>query len=115
MQFTAQPVGPAIKRIRNRSSVARKTAKLSILIAAGGLFLLWVALMRWGGIETPLQTVNGIALLTAADMPGVTCSRQVIPVKLSANGILNYKVVGDLCWQGARADGVLQVLVSGAG
>ena len=68
-----------------------------------------------GGLPTPLQAVPGTRLATAAQIPGVRCQRQVIPVRLASGSWLRFDVVGELCSTGNLDGQVLQVLVSGSG
>lgn len=89
----------------------RAFAVLALLIVVATL----VGILKSGGMPQPLQGPDGAALQTAAALPGVSCTELVIPVKLSANGIFEYDVVGDLCSAGPPAGRVLQVLVSGSG
>ena len=101
--------------------VARASRVTYVLVTLAGLSVA-VLLAGWwksGGTPTTLRAPPGVVLSTAADLPGVRCERRVIPVKLSANGLLRYDVVGELCAmgtpQGALAGKTLQVLLSGSG
>ena len=87
------------------------------LSSMGVLFslALLIGVLKTGGLTTPLLAAPGTRLATAAEMPGVSCQRQVIPVRLSPDGWLSFDVVGELCSTGALDGQVLQVLVSGSG
>lgn len=81
----------------------------------GGGLLLWsmLIMLNTGGIDRGFYTEADYAW--AADMDGVTCEQQRIPVKLAPDGLGDYDLVGQLCWTGELSDQTLQVLVSGAG
>lgn len=93
------------------SRTRRVLGVVAVLVAVAIL----VSVLKSGGMGRPLQGPDGAALQTVAEMPGVTCTEFVIPVKLSANSLFEHDVVGDLCAPGSPAGRVLQVLVSGSG
>jgi len=97
--------------------VARRSRTFYLLSSLAGLLALVVVIgaASSGGLRTPLQAAPGTRLAIAAEMPGVRCQRQVIPVQLGAGSWLSYDVVGELCSTGDLDGRVLQVLVSGAG
>ncbi|MEO8223759.1 MAG: alpha/beta fold hydrolase [Gammaproteobacteria bacterium] len=97
--------------------MARRSLTSYLLLSLAGLLAVLLLAGWWksGGIPTPLQVPAGVNLSTAADMPGITCERLVMPAKLSASGVLTHDVVGELCSPGPLDGKVLQVLVSGAG
>ncbi|MDJ0929102.1 MAG: hypothetical protein QNJ73_15805, partial [Gammaproteobacteria bacterium] len=83
--------------------MTRRLSKLfRYIVGLLGLVLALVLLiaLRTGPISAPLQGKTGVALATAADMPGVTCREHTIPVKLGADAWLTHHVVGDLCARG---------------
>jgi len=95
--------------------MAQRSKKFWFFSSVGALLLAWIlaGLLNTGGIERGFDSNPDFAW--AADMPGVECEQQRIPVKLSANGWREYDLVGQLCWQGELQNKTLQVLVSGAG
>lgn len=98
-------------------TVARRAKTFYVLWTLTGLFALALVLgfLSSGGLTTPLQAPPGTRLARAAEMAGVHCQRQVIPVQLSPGGWLRFDVVGELCSTGELDGQVLQILVSGAG
>jgi pimeloyl-ACP methyl ester carboxylesterase len=95
--------------------MAKRSKKFWFFSALALLVLGWtgIGLLYTGGIERGFATNDSYAW--ARDMPGVSCETQRIPVKLSAQGIREYDLVGQLCWTGELHNKTLQVLVSGAG
>ncbi|MAF83070.1 MAG: alpha/beta fold hydrolase [Gammaproteobacteria bacterium] len=74
-----------------------------------------LVLFKTGPVSGPLKTQGDIVLATAAEVPGVTCREQTIPVQLSADAWFTYDAVGTLCWTGVPEGKTLAVMVSGAG
>jgi pimeloyl-ACP methyl ester carboxylesterase len=74
-----------------------------------------LVMFKTGPVSGPLNTRDDIELATAADLPGVTCRDQTIPVKLTADAWFTYNAVGSLCWTGSLDGKTLAVMVSGAG
>ena len=70
---------------------------------------------KTGPISRPLPEGAGYELASAADLPGVSCEEQTIPVKLSEDAWLTHDIVGTLCWRGDLDGQTLAVTVSGAG
>lgn len=97
--------------------MARRAKTFYVLWSLTGLCALALLLgfLSSGGLTTPLQAPPGTRLARTAEMAGVRCQRQVIPVRLSPGGWLKFDVVGELCSTGELDGQVLQVLVSGAG
>lgn len=95
--------------------MAKRSKKFWFFTALGALLAAWTlaTLLNTGGIDRGFDTNPDYAW--AADMPGVICETQRIPVKLSAGGLREYDLVGELCWTGELQNKTLQVLVSGAG
>ncbi len=95
----------------------RRSKAFYLLWTLTGLFTLalLIGFSRSGGLTTPLQAAPGTLLETAAQMPGVRCQRQAIPVQLAPGGWLRFDVVGELCSTGEPDGKVLQVLLSGSG
>ncbi|MEO7386045.1 MAG: hypothetical protein ABIX37_03805, partial [Gammaproteobacteria bacterium] len=87
-----------------------------ILVTLAALTVAFLVAAWWksGGTPTALRAPPGVALGTVADLPGVRCERRVIPVKLAANGLLRYHVVGELCALDTPQGKTLQVLLSGS-
>jgi pimeloyl-ACP methyl ester carboxylesterase len=77
--------------------------------------LVLVVAFKTGPVTGPLQTRGDIELATAAEMPGVSCRDETMPVKLTADAWFTHDVVGTLCWTGELDDKTLAVMVSGAG
>ena len=97
--------------------MARRSKTFYVLWSLTGLItlVLLIGFLKSGGLTTPLQAVPGTRLATAAEMPGVRCQRQVIPVRLAEGSWLRFDAVGELCSLGELDGKVLQVLVAGAG
>ena len=93
---------------------SRTRRVLGVLIALIVLAVV-IGFLKSGGMGRPLQAPAGVALQTAAELPGVTCTELVIPVRLSPGSLFEFDVVGDLCAPGSPAGRVLQVMVSGSG
>ncbi|MBT8443608.1 MAG: lysophospholipase [Gammaproteobacteria bacterium] len=95
----------------------KRSKKFYVLTGLLGLIVLLalVVAFKTGPVTGPLQTRGDIALTTAADMPGVSCRDETIPVKLTADAWFTHDVVGTLCWTGELDDRTLAVMVSGAG
>ncbi len=70
-----------------------------------------LVLFKTGPVSGPLKTQGDIVLATAAEVPGVTCREQTIPVQLTADAWFTYAVVGTLCWTGVPAGKSLAVEV----
>ena len=82
-------------------------------LAALAVAWIIVGSVKTGGIDRGFYSDPDNAW--AADMPGVRCEQQRIPVKLSPGGFREFDLVGQLCWTGELNKQTLQVLVSGAG
>ncbi len=97
--------------------MARRSKTFPVLLSLTGLIALalLIGFLKSGGLTTPLQAPPGTRLATAAEMAGVRCRRQVIPVQLAPGSWLSFDVVGELCSTGELDGKVLQVLVSGSG
>lgn len=97
--------------------MTRRSRKFYAITGLTGLLAaaLLIGYLKSGGLETPLRAAHGTRLSTPAEMAGVTCQRQVIPVKLSPGGWFNFDVVGELCSVGEADGKILQVLISGSG
>ena len=95
--------------------MAQRSKKFWFFSTLGGLLVGWMilGLLKTGGIDRGFNDIPEFA--RAADMEGVTCEQQRIPVKLSAEGFREFDLVGDLCWMGEPSNKTLQVLVSGGG
>ncbi len=93
---------------------SRTRRVLGVLIALLVVAVL-VGFLKSGGMGRPLQGPAGVALQTAAELPGVSCTELVIPARLSPGSVFEFDVVGDLCSPGPPTGRVLQVLVSGSG
>jgi pimeloyl-ACP methyl ester carboxylesterase len=95
--------------------MAKRSKKFWFFSGLLGLILAWtiLGLFNTGGIERGFYTNPDYAW--AADMDGVTCEQQRIPVNLAEGSSREYSLVGQLCWMGELNDKTLQVLVSGAG
>ncbi len=97
--------------MRIRSIIAKFFLALFGLIAVLSVLVMFMT----GPVTGPLQTQGDIVLATAAEVPGVTCREQIIPVQLSADAWFTYNAVGTLCWTGVLDGKTLAVMVSGAG
>jgi pimeloyl-ACP methyl ester carboxylesterase len=97
--------------------MARRSKTFYVLLSVTGLLALAILIgfLQSGGLTTSLQAAPGTRLATAAEMAGVRCHRQVIPVQLAPGSWLSFDVVGELCSTGELDGKVLQVLVSGSG
>ena len=97
--------------------MARRSKTFYVLSILTGLFALalLIGFFQSGGLTTALQAAPGTRLATAAEMAGVRCQRQVIPVQLAPGSWLSFDLVGELCSTGELDGKVLQVLVSGSG
>lgn len=95
--------------------MAKRSKKFWFFTGLIGLLAGWtlLGLLKTGGIDRGFDANPDYAW--AADMPGVTCKTQRIPVKLSPEGFREFDLVGELCWTGELQNKTLQVLVSGAG
>ena len=76
--------------------MARRSKTFYVLWSLTGLItlVLLIGFLKSGGLTTPLQAVPGTRLATAAEMPGVRCQRQVIPVRLAEGSWLRFDAVG---------------------
>ena len=95
--------------------MAKRSKKFYFFAGLLGLVLVWfaVGLFKTGGIDRGFDTNPNYSW--AADMDGVSCEPQTIPVKLTAAGSREFSLVGQLCKMNESQSTTLQVLVSGAG
>ena len=78
--------------------MAKRSKKFYFFSGLLGLVLVWfvVGLFKTGGIERGFDTNPDFSW--AADMDGVSCEKQTIPVKLTADASREFNLVGQLCW-----------------
>ena len=96
-------------------SLRTKTRTALVVLACLVAVVTLAGFLQSGGLTTRLEAPPGIQLETAAALPGVICTPQVIPVRLSPDSWFDFDVVGELCAPGDADGRTLQVLVSGSG
>ena len=94
--------------------MAKRSKKFYFFSTILGIAVVWIlaGLLKTGGID---RGFSAQSYSWANDLDGVTCETKTIPVKLSADGVRTFALVGQLCAMGQPDNKTLQVLVSGAG